>query len=117
MKLMYYDEMREARLKRLFAEDGFEELAELWRADCLASGGTAEAYEDLMARYRALGREEVRPVPLVSGGDLIKMGLTPGPLFREILDQVYDAQLEGRATSKEDALSLARRIADQSCKP
>jgi len=117
MKLMCCDEMREARLKRLFAEDGFEELAELWRADCLASGGTAEAYEDLMARYRAMGREEVKPMPLVTGDDLIRMGLTPGPLFREILDQVYDAQLEGRATSKEEAAALARRIADQPCKP
>ena len=117
MKMMYYDEMREAKLKRMFAEDGFEELAELWRADCLASGGTAQAYEALMARYRAMGREEVRPEPLVSGDDLIKMGLTPGPLFREILEQVYDAQLEGRATSKEEAAALARRIADESCKP
>jgi len=113
MKLMCCDEMREARLKRLFAEDGFEELAELWRADCLASGGTAEAYEDLMARYRALGREEVKPAPLVTGHDLIRMGLAPGPLFRQVLEQVYDAQLEGRATSKEDAVALARQIVDQ----
>jgi tRNA nucleotidyltransferase/poly(A) polymerase len=117
MKLMCCDEMREARLKRLFAEDGFEELAELWRADCLASGGTAEAYENLMARYRAMGREEVKPTPLVTGDDLIRMGLTPGPRFREILEQVYDAQLEGRATSKEDAAALARQIAEQQCKP
>jgi len=111
MKLVSFDEMREARLKRLFAEDGFEELAELWRADALASGGTAEAYEDLMGRYRALGREQVRPRPLVTGEDLIAMGLQPGPAFRDILEQVYDAQLEGRAAAKEEALALARRIA------
>ncbi|MCX5656287.1 MAG: CCA tRNA nucleotidyltransferase [Planctomycetota bacterium] len=113
MKLMCCDEMREARLKRLFAEDGFEELAELWRADCLASGGTAEAYEALMARYRAMGREEVKPAPLVTGNDLIRMGLAPGPLFRQVLEQVYDAQLEGRATSKEEAVALVRRILDE----
>ena len=117
MKLMSCDEMREARLKRLFAEEGFEELAELWRSDCLASGGTAEAYEDLMARYRALSREQVRPRPLVTGDDLIAMGFQPGPAFREILDRVYDAQLEGRAASKDEALALARRIANPPCKP
>ena len=117
MMLMNFDEMREATLKRLFAEEGFEELAELWRADCLASGGTAEGYEALMARYRAMSAEEVRPAPLVTGHDLIAMGLAPGPRFADILRQVYDAQLEGRAGTKEEALALARRIADERCPP
>jgi poly(A) polymerase len=117
MMLMNFDEMREATLKRLFAEEGFEELAELWRADCLASGGSAEGYEALMARYRAMSAEEVRPDPLVTGHDLIAMGLAPGPRFADILRQVYDAQLEGRAGTKEEALALARRIADERCPP
>ena len=113
MMLMNFDEMREATLKRLFAEEGFEELAELWRADCLASGGSAEGYEALMARYRAMSAEEVRPAPLVTGHDLIAMGLAPGPAFADILRQVYDAQLEGRAGTKEEALALAREIAEE----
>jgi poly(A) polymerase len=70
-----------------------------------------------MARYRALGEEEVRPAPLVTGHDLLAMGLGPGPAFRTILDEVYDAQLEGRAATREDALALAQRIATQQCKP
>jgi len=117
MKLMYADEMREARLKRLMAEEGFEELAELWRADCLASGGSAEPYEALMARYRAMAREEVKPRPLVTGDDLLAMGLQAGPVFREILDEVYDAQLEGRAATRDAALALARKIATEKCRP
>lgn len=112
MNLINWHEMRESRLKRLFAQDGFEELAELWRADCLASGGTAQEYEALMVRYRAMERHQVRPPPLISGHDLIDMGLLPGPLFREILDAVYDAQLEGRVATKDDALALARQTAD-----
>jgi poly(A) polymerase len=117
MKLMYAADMRVARLKRLMAEDGFEELAELWRADCLASGGTAEGHEQLMSRYRAMAREEVKPRPLVTGDDLIGLGFRPGPLFREVLDDVYDAQLEGRARTPEEALALARRIATERCQP
>ena len=117
MRLMNAQAMREARLKRLFAESGFADLAELWRADCIASGGTAEGFESLMARYRALGAEEVRPAPLVTGHDLIALGLEPGPAFRTILDELYDAQLEGRAATRDDALALARRIATPPCKP
>jgi poly(A) polymerase len=115
MRMMYVHEMREARLKRLMAEDGFEELAELWRADCLASGGTDEGYEALVARYRAMAREEVKPRPLVSGDDLIALGYRPGPGFREVLEEVYDAQLEGRAKTPDEALALARRIAADRC--
>jgi len=111
MNLLNSDQMRQARLKRLFAHDGFDELAELWRADCLASGGNADAYEALMVRYRAMGHHEVRPTPLISGRDLIRMGLEPGPAFRHILDHVYDAQLEGRAPTRDSALSLARKVA------
>jgi len=115
MNLMNWHQMRQARLKRLFAHDGFDELAELWRADCLASGGTAEPYDALMVRYRAMGRQEVRPTPLISGHDLLSMGLEAGPVFRKILDRVYDAQLEGRVTRKDEALALARQVAADEC--
>ncbi|MCA9303675.1 MAG: CCA tRNA nucleotidyltransferase [Phycisphaerales bacterium] len=48
------------------------------------------------------------PEPLITGEDLIALGITPGPGFKPILDRVYDAQLEGRARTKEDAINLAR---------
>ena len=50
------------------------------------------------------------PPPLVSGEDLIAMGLTPGPRFKAILDQVYDAQLEGMVKNLGQGRELARTI-------
>ncbi len=47
------------------------------------------------------------PAPLLTGNDLIGMGMKPGPVFKEILDRVYDAQLEGRVASFEAARELA----------
>ena len=41
------------------------------------------------------------------GDDLTAAGLTPGPVFKRVLDEVYDAQLEGRVTMKDDALRMA----------
>ncbi len=111
MLLMHAGEMREAKLKRLFAKDGFLDLAELYRADCLASGGTDADYQAVMARYRALGKTALRPEPLITGSDLIALGLEPGPRFGPILDAVYDAQLEGRAATRDEALALARDLA------
>jgi len=51
----------------------------------------------------------MRPVRLVKGDDLIAAGYQPGPKFREILNAVEDAQLEGRLPSKDEALEFVRR--------
>jgi hypothetical protein len=52
----------------------------------------------------------LNPAPLVTGEDLIVMGLAPGPRFKSILDQVYDAQLEGRVKNLQEGRELARTI-------
>lgn len=54
---------------------------------------------------------EIAPPPFVTGDDLTVAGLSPGRVFKKILDDVYDAQLEGRVGGKEEAMELALRIA------
>jgi hypothetical protein len=66
--------------------------------------------EKILAGLSALSREEIAPPPLLTGDDLVAAGYPPGPKFKQILDAVYDAQLEGRVTSKEAALELARNL-------
>jgi poly(A) polymerase len=51
--------------------------------------------------------EEIRPAPLLRGDDLIAHGYSPGPIFKEILQWVEDAQLEGKIHTPTEALSLA----------
>src|SRR5215469_14627205 len=62
------------------------------------------------SRKRAsdLPASAVRPSPLVSGEDLIQAGYPPGPLFKEILAAVEDAQLDGQLHSKEQALQFVQ---------
>ena len=105
--------MRDSTLKRLFAHPGFERLAELHRADALASWGNLEDYEYVMERRRTMPVEQVAPPPLISGHDLIAMGYRPGPLFAEVLAKVRDAQLDGEVSTSEDARELAHRLAAQ----
>jgi poly(A) polymerase len=105
--------MRESKLKRLFADPGFEQLAEIHRADALASWGNLENYDYVMERRRTMPPEQILPPPLVTGDDLIRMGYEPGPLFGEVLDRVRDAQLEALVAGREQALELARRTAEE----
>jgi tRNA nucleotidyltransferase/poly(A) polymerase len=55
----------------------------------------------------------INPDPLVTGDDLVAVGMKPGPRFKGILDEVRDAQLEGRIRSKPEGMELARRLSVQ----
>ena len=48
--------------------------------------------------------ETIHPPKLVTGTDLIALGLEPGPKFGEILEAVETGQLEGRVTTDREAL-------------
>ncbi len=50
--------------------------------------------------------------PLLSGEDLKAMGLTPGPIFGEILHALRAARLDGQLSTREDELVLARQVID-----
>jgi len=101
-------QMRAATLKRFVRLPRFEEHLELHRLDCLASHGNLEAYEFVRRFLAETPPDQVRPPRLISGEDLARMGLLPGPLFREILQTVEDGQLDGRLTSREQALAFVR---------
>jgi poly(A) polymerase len=59
---------------------------------------------------RELPQTELNPPPLVTGHDLVRLDLEPGPQFKEILDKVREAQLDGTIRSKKDAIALATRL-------
>jgi poly(A) polymerase len=103
-------EMRQATLKRFVRLSRFEEHLELHRLDCLASHGSLEAYDFVQQFLAKTPPEQMRPPRLVTGHDLMGMGIPPGPRFKEILLAVEEAQLEGRFSDRESALEFARSI-------
>lgn len=101
--------MRPAKAARfLLAPDAGDHL-ELHRADCLASHGDVSVFTWAVEAREALRRERPRAGRLLTGDDLIAMGYHPGPRFKEILDAVFDAQLEGRVRTPEEARTFVRR--------
>jgi poly(A) polymerase len=98
--------MKESTLKKFLRMSGFDEHLALHRADSLASHRNLSTYEFIQKKLAEIPPEKIRPVPLVSGDDLIAAGYKPGPKFREILEAVEDAQLEGRLTSHDAAFKF-----------
>ncbi len=111
MQFMNVQKMRVAKLKRFMAEPTFEREMELHRVDCASSNGFTDNYEFLQASEAEFAAEPLIPPPLVSGKDLIKLGLTPGPRFKEILETIQTEQLEGRILERKQALELLRELA------
>ncbi|MGC2644876.1 MAG: CCA tRNA nucleotidyltransferase [Candidatus Sulfotelmatobacter sp.] len=110
MRFGHVTRMKESTLKKFMRLPGFDEHLALHRADSLASHGILSTYEFLQKKLTEIPPETIRPVPLVTGDDLIAVGYIPGARFREILDAVEDAQLEGQLDSREAALEFVKRL-------
>ncbi len=98
--------MKQSTLKRFLRLPKFDEHMALHRADVLSSNKNLELYEFAAAKLQELGKEEIKPVLLVTGEDLIAAGYKPGLGFREMLIAAEDAQLEGEVTTRDEALRL-----------
>jgi len=112
MKFMEVPRMRESTLKRFMRQPDFEEHMALHRLDCLSSHGGLENYEFVRRKQQEMPPEQLTPPPLLTGRELIAAGYRPGPMFGVVLGQIEDAQLEGRISSPEEALRLAREKLD-----
>ncbi len=95
-------------LKRLLRRHRFEDHLELHRIHTAAAGLPGSAYTFIEERRAAWSAEDLSPEPLISGADLITLGLEPGPSFARILTTLEDEQLEGRLSTRAGALAFVR---------
>ncbi|MEM9420172.1 MAG: CCA tRNA nucleotidyltransferase [Planctomycetota bacterium] len=95
--------MSVAQRKRLLSMTDWDQTLLIWRA--------MKRAEAIDADTPALIEDGIglAPTPFVDGADLIAMELKPGPVFKTLLGQVYDAQLEGKVADRESALTWVRQ--------
>lgn len=99
-----------AELKRLLVHPSAWDLLELSRVEALANDGDLSPVMHCEELLRQTPPERLDPPPLITGADLIEMGLRPGKLFREILDAVRDAQLNEEILTKDKALQFVTTL-------
>ncbi|MBD3309040.1 HD domain-containing protein [candidate division KSB3 bacterium] len=110
--LKFFDvpRMKQSTLKRLLRQDHFPELLELYRLDCLSSDRDLGIYEFCRRKCEEFRHDSIRPPRLLSGNDLIRLGMTPGPVFKQLLEYLEDAQLEGTISTKREAIDFVKEI-------
>ena len=96
--------------RRLAQKVDMELLARVARADCLGRTGgfDCSAMDWFIERARSLGVEHQPPKPLLKGRHLLALGVAPGPRVGELLQQVYERQLDGAIATVEEAIAVAK---------
>ena len=109
MRFMDAKRMRTSTLKRFLRLPDFDEHLALHRADCLSSHRKLDNYDFTRAKRDEFGEEQLRPPRLADGRELMEMGWEAGPELGSELRHLEELQLDGRITTKEEALEIARR--------
>jgi hypothetical protein len=98
-----------SRLQPLLISDGIAELLALH--DVLAAIGEIDPAEIAYCRQRlALPPDELNPPPLVTGADLIALGIPRGKIYARILRELRAVQLDAQVQTQEEALRLAEKM-------
>jgi len=108
---LLHEQMSLSRLRLILSESYFWDLYELQRAIQKARpDGRAgiTALTKLRKRIKDLGDIELRPKPLLSGHDLIRLGAVPGPSLGQLAQELYIAQLEGQIHNSRQARQWAQ---------
>jgi poly(A) polymerase len=106
MRFAHVQQMKESTFKRFVRMPRFDEHLQLHRMDCEASHGNLTSYNFTREKMASMPPAAMRPVPLITGDDLIAIGYRPGPQFKKILAAVEDGQLEGRLQTKNEAIAF-----------
>jgi tRNA nucleotidyltransferase/poly(A) polymerase len=100
------------QLQRLLVTDGIDLLLDLAEAIGRVVDGNTRGITYCREKLQ-LPAEELNPPALITGDDLIALGLPPGKAFKLLLDAVRDAQLLGELRDKPQALDMAKRLWEQ----
>ncbi len=109
-KFAEVESMKTSTLKRFLRQEHVADLLELHRVDCLSSNRSLQSHQYCLKKLDEFRQETIRPPQLISGKDLIALGIRPGPVFKQILEYVEDAQLDGTVVTRRQALALIEDI-------
>lgn len=108
--LYYKDRVNDSAIRRLAREViRIDRLVRLASADMRGRPPIQvdrfAAGEWLMERAEALRVQDAAPKPIIKGRHLIDRGFKPGPVFKEILQTCFEAQLDGAFSDVEGGLT------------
>jgi poly(A) polymerase len=102
-------QMRKATLRRLLLRETFPLELELHRLDCLGSHGSLDHYEFLVEQARELEKKPAIRPPLLTGDDMIALGMKPGPAMGALLHEIREKQLQDELNTPRQARTWVKK--------
>jgi poly(A) polymerase len=102
-------QMRKATLRRLLLRETFPLELELHKLDCLGSHGDLELYDFLIRQAEELKKKPTIHPPLLTGKDLIALGMKPGPPLGALLAEIREKQLADELKTPRQARAWVRK--------
>jgi poly(A) polymerase len=102
-------QMRKSTLRRLLLRPTFPLELELHRLDCLGSHGRLDVHDFLVQQARELAEQPAIRPPLLTGHDLMALGMKPGPAMGALLNEIRDKQLQDELSTPDQARAWVRQ--------
>ena len=102
--------MRVSKIKRLMSQNNYNNLFDLSFQDSIVSGKNIAWAVYLIDKENEFikNKTPIKPPCLINGDDLIKLSFKPGPVFKILLEEIQDLQLEGVIENKNQALKYLK---------
>jgi poly(A) polymerase len=104
-------QMRKVTLRRMLLRPNFELELEQHRIDCLGSHGKLDIYDFIRTEQASMAEQPALFEPLITGRDLIALGMVPGPALGKMLNEIRNRQLAEEFDTRENALAWAKEKA------
>lgn len=106
-------ELTERAMRRFtrICADVASEIMLLDLADGFATAGRTRHLEYTIVKILKLALQDAKRAafkPLVTGHDLIALGIEPGPIFKVILSELEELQWERKITTKQEGLAIVK---------
>ena len=105
-------QMRKSTLRRLLLRETFPLELELHKLDCLGSNGNLENYNFLVAQVEELKKKPAIRPPLLTGKDLIALGMKPGKELGAMLHEIREKQLQDELKTPRQAKAWVKKRID-----
>lgn len=103
-KLYLWDTLGTAQQKRTVASDQCNNALSIVQCE------DRPLFVHIRRSILELEKTGIAPIRYITGNDLLEAGVPPSATLGSVLEAVYDAQLEGSITSREEAIGLGLAI-------
>jgi poly(A) polymerase len=101
-------DMRKSSVRRMLMRETFPLELELHKLDCLGSHRQLDHYNFMVEQARELENQPQIHPPLLTGEDLMALGVKPGPVMGELLAELREKQLSDELKTSEEARAWLR---------